>query len=843
MFGSVKRAFAATVSLLLVVIGLTTLGVAPAQAEQNGKMFDPGLIISDSVFFDFGTMTVAQIQRFLDSKVPICSANDGGPTCLRYYTQDTQAKGGEAGRCNAMEAKKAQTSAQIIYDVAHACGINPRVLLVLLQKEQGLVQASNPTAYMYKAATGYGCPDSNPAICGKGSVITGLFNQLYRAAGQYQWYGDPNGSFTWLKVGTKVSMRYQADSCGKHDSKGNCTSWVNKCGNTSFVLKSQATADLYYYTPYVPNAAALKNLYGTGDACSAYGNRNFWRFYSDWFGSTVGGGFLLKSANSGTYLIVDSKKYLIDEPGLVDSLSPLGPLGTISDSYLASFVDSGKLTRLVKSSGDALFLIDQGRKYSVSSCVVAASLSLDCAQAVTLTDNQLAAIPAGGGATPLVVDSDGNRYLIQNGMKRQILDDASLAAESIQLPAKSALKLSAFDSLPWGSPVARQGTTFTNSTDGHQGVYIGDQFFEIDPNFAKEVDLSNWFAFSEGTLTSPGLSQISSSSVIGPYVESTLGTFLITSTGRRELSNPTQFITNPPHVNSTFVSSIPSAGGALTAPLLTKKANGAVVMIEGAQQRPMASRFDLNVLTAKFGTPDSVLSGSALSSIPAGPAVFATGSVLKSKKTGSLYLVDSYRRLVSFSNLDAFNVLSLALGRTVPDEQLAALKQAKYSGLLVECGGVVSMPSLGTLTPVSQTAIRAWPGKPFHLSDDTCARYIQTGLTVGNLVRDADTGKGYYILGGQKHFIASSAIYRSLKGDGLGYVDAETSLLASIPTGAKAIAKKPPIVLPGVKTYTVVAGDSLGTIAVRLKTTVAILKSLNKMTTDTIRVGQVLVIP
>ncbi len=34
----------------------------------------------------------------------------------------------------------------------------------------------------------------------------------------------------------------------------------------------------------------MNNLYGTGDGCSAYGNRNFWRMYTDWFGSTTGGG-------------------------------------------------------------------------------------------------------------------------------------------------------------------------------------------------------------------------------------------------------------------------------------------------------------------------------------------------------------------------------------------------------------------------------------------------------------------------------------------------------------------------------------------------------------------------
>jgi hypothetical protein len=138
-------------------------------------------------------MSTEDIQRFLNSKVTVCKDSDGGPACLKDYRMDTLAKPGESGRCDALVAKTNQTAAQIIFDVANACKINPKVLLVILQKEQGLVQAANPTEYMYRAALGYGCPDSKPEICGKGSTITGLFNQLYRGAGQLQWYGDPRG--------------------------------------------------------------------------------------------------------------------------------------------------------------------------------------------------------------------------------------------------------------------------------------------------------------------------------------------------------------------------------------------------------------------------------------------------------------------------------------------------------------------------------------------------------------------------------------------------------------------------------------------------------------------------
>ena len=297
-----KKLFGTLSAVALAVAGLVAMpaAISPAAAAPPGEAFDPGLIISDSVFFDFGSMDVAGIQTFLDSRVSNCRAEDPAIDCLKSIkveipeTPATTPQ--EIGPCSAIPANPTASAAQVIYSVATACGISPKVLITTLQKEQGLVTSTKPTEYMYRAAMGFGCPDSDPGICGK--VYVGLFNQVYRAAKQLRWYGNPEGSFTYWKPGRTVSMRFNPKS---------------SCGTKSFELKNQATANLYYYTPYTPNQAALSNLYGSGDSCSAYGNRNFWRFYHDWFGSPIGGGYLLTGTGPETYLIVDDKKYLVSD--------------------------------------------------------------------------------------------------------------------------------------------------------------------------------------------------------------------------------------------------------------------------------------------------------------------------------------------------------------------------------------------------------------------------------------------------------------------------------------------------------------------------------------------------
>ncbi len=300
---------ALSVFLLPLFIATVFINRSPADALVGGA-FNPGNIIDDSIFYDPTTMTVVEIQNFLDDMLdnrgkpdgisgrcdtdgsepsPFTPRNDPGWTgtraqfaalsstdlvhgppyvCLNEYYENTTTK------ANNLRGRPipdgAISAAQIIYNAAQSQNINPQVLLVKLQKEQILVTDDWPVEIQFRSAAGYGCPDG--ADCA--SRFFGFHNQVYNTAWQFNFERQtPHLAAGSHRAGINNSVRY-------HPNPG--------CGSSTVFIENQATASLYNFTPYQPNQAALNNLYGSGDACSSYGNRNFWRIFTDWFGSTIG---------------------------------------------------------------------------------------------------------------------------------------------------------------------------------------------------------------------------------------------------------------------------------------------------------------------------------------------------------------------------------------------------------------------------------------------------------------------------------------------------------------------------------------------------------------------------
>jgi hypothetical protein len=251
--------------------------IAPqsAAAAADLSAFDPGLIITDDIFYNSTTMSSSQVQSFFTSHDPSCNTHSSGGTqytCLADYRATTKSRG-SSPECRAYTGRSNESAAAIVARVAAVCDINPQVILVTLQKEQGFIDGGARSSAIYRKAMGYGCPDT--ANCD--TKYYGFFNQVYSAAWQFQHY-RLNPTHYSIRAGRVNAISY-SPSAG--------------CGHANVYVRSQATAGLYTYTPYTPNAAAIQAGTGAGNGCSSYGNRNFFYYFSRWFGNPAD---MLKSA-------------------------------------------------------------------------------------------------------------------------------------------------------------------------------------------------------------------------------------------------------------------------------------------------------------------------------------------------------------------------------------------------------------------------------------------------------------------------------------------------------------------------------------------------------------------
>jgi hypothetical protein len=331
--------------LLLTVVSIGAIVNNPAKASAvTGSDWRAGRIIDDPIFTDKNAMSVGDIQNFLNQKVGTggydsvpgqCDTNgarNAQPyasstraqyaaskgrsttfTCLSNYYEVPKTSPGPGVPANnyggAPIPAGAKSAAQLIWDAAQANNISPKVLLTTIQKESAgpLTTDDWPWLSQFTYAMGAHCPDSGPggsANCDPN--YAGFSIQISESASLFRWYLDNMNQPWWAykRVGNNA-IQY-------HPNAG--------CGAPNVNIETMATAALYTYTPYQPNATALSNLYGSQtDGCSSYGNRNFWRIFSDWFGSTKATGVILNKSletnqlNPGT--IVKAGDYIVSPNG------------------------------------------------------------------------------------------------------------------------------------------------------------------------------------------------------------------------------------------------------------------------------------------------------------------------------------------------------------------------------------------------------------------------------------------------------------------------------------------------------------------------------------------------
>ncbi len=303
-------------SLLLILV--------PLKARLSNE-FNPGFIISDHELLNYNSMTLNEIQTFLEERNSFLAT---------YKTMSSYGK--------------EKLASEIIYDAAvnnYDCSgvtlsdnpdeeermakcriigtVNPKFLLVLLQKEQSLISAQNPTERQLDWAMGYGCPDS--WVCNP--YFRGFGKQVNSAALQFRWYMLNPNSYNF-RVGNTYTFQNKYSSIKNEEME--------------VTIENQATAALYNYTPHVYD-----------------GNYNFWRIWNRYFPA--------QEYPDGTILKVNNDYWLIQN-GERRKFSSMSVLNSRYDSNRAVIVDQSALSPYregapIRFHNYAIIMSPQGNLY------------------------------------------------------------------------------------------------------------------------------------------------------------------------------------------------------------------------------------------------------------------------------------------------------------------------------------------------------------------------------------------------------------------------------------------------------------------------------------------------
>lgn len=784
-------------TLIVSVLMSLSLAILPRSANAlSGSDFNAARIMDDAIFYNKSTMNIPDIQNFLNSKVPVCDTwgtqSYGGTTraayaasngistpftCLKDYSQSvpTVINGG-SDLCTGSIASGTKSAANIIYDVAHACGVNPQVLIVLLQKEQSLVTDDWPWPIQYRSATGYGCPDTAPCD----SEYYGFFNQVYQAA--------------------KAFKRYQANPQNYNYSAGrnNTILWHPNagCGSSTVFIQNQATAGLYTYTPYRPNQAALNNLYGLGDSCSSYGNRNFWRMHNDWFGPTLGSPFISNGGKvyilgtDNTYYYVPSQE-LLSGYGFGTSFNGITP---VSSSFLSDRTYKGNLPWIARFQDNDIHLVEGTRRHHFTSPEIFVSYGYSFGDEAVLPSYMKNALSSSSSMQSVMkVYNRPDIYSIESGKRKHIGNETAFytlgspvysSRASVTVPWNYAL------SIYEGAPILPSNTKVREYDTGEYGAYSEGVLYPTTLNTLKSWDLPGV------TYVGPSISinQLTQGSDLGVYVKSSGGTQYLLDRTRKftvdsgQLTNlglsSGDFITVPDSLLAKF-----NNGGAFVG-LIQQRGSLAVYSVINGERYHIYGEDDFITLGYSWSNIDNIEPETMALFTNSGKKLYRNGKLLRPNNSSKVYVVDGSFKRRHIPSEGIFLQYGYGYGQVnvVPPSHLngydeidplsQVVKDSSSNLWLIDRNKRYSITNdLATNTYGYNTSTI------IQIQDSTISSYQVAGA-LSDLVRASNSPKVYKIESGQKRWITSE---QALFDNGYNFSQVKvysSTFVSSIPTGS-----------------------------------------------------------
>jgi LysM repeat protein len=306
----------------------------------------------------------------------------------------------------------------------------------------------------------------------------------------------------------------------------------------------------------------------------------------------------------------------------------------------------------------------------------------------------------------------------------------------------------------------------------------------------------------------------------------------LTGAGKTLISDPGNIATTMNSIPVALLGKISAtSAGTITTPLVVQAAENPTksFLVYSKKKRLLVNAGQEVGLLRVAGFQTKVTWPSyALDALKTTNNVFSPGQIVKVKESGNIYLIDGWARGwgITLGQAKAIGVSSPPIVSSVNFSGYNTTTKIKWRKFV--CGTKTYWADAGKFIPIETSAAIHWPGIANILDSNTCQNLSLETSQIGALV--AYDGKKYQVAGGKLRLIRTTAEYNNLARNRVAATSVSKDLFSLLPKGNPT-------------SYVVVAGDNLTKVAGKFKTTKAVLRTLNNLSTEILQRGQVLVLP
>ncbi len=382
---------------------------------------------------------------------------------------------------------------------------------------------------------------------------------------------------------------------------------------------------------------------------------------------------------------------------------------------------------------------------------------------------------------PVLGTTDGARYYVNDGTKREILDNQSQAEAGIP-GGYNVLTEGAVSALSFATPVVRE-SVFARQRGASTYFFLGGAAKRaVD---ASAQALAGLPARAAGSLRVESLGIVPTKTPAFTGVVRVPGTTVnnvLAGDGRYEWTAGDLGATvGFTEVSQAFLDGYPLKGRIAAGTMIKTASSATVYMVMADKVLPIGSWEALMALSAGATPSIAVVPDSLVVALPKGPVALTAGTLVRTATDATVYLVNGVTNKIALSSFTFTTEAGITAFSFTTQARMDAYPRSEgLLGFGLSCGDTAYVSAAGSVHRVDPSISALYPFSYMPLDSFTCA-LLKKGRDANDFIREPN-GTVYQLVDGTKRPISSMARLIELN-KGAGWLEVVPQFAALIPTG------------------------------------------------------------